>query len=410
MPSLLSVNNYHYRRGGADAVFLEHDRMFQGLGWSTAVFSMQHPSNEPSDWSPYFIDELEFGNSYSLTHKLLMASKVIYSLEARHRLTQLLDNFNPDVAHIHNVYHHISPSILPLLRGRGIPIVLTAHDLKLACPAYKMLNTHGICERCKGGNISHVVLNKCVRDSVVTSALVGLESVAHRVTGIYRKNLSAIITPSRFYSRKLQEWGWPEQQLRYIPNYIRSELYEPSETVGTFFLYFGRLAAEKGVATLLLAAHNANVPLRIVGTGPDAARLKSLALSTGGSVEFLGYRSGSELLDIIRSARAIVLPSEWYENAPMSILESYASGKLVLGADIGGIPEMIVSGETGFLFESGNFEQLSLLLTTVANMTNDALLEMGRAARRLVKKRFTPDQYREEMLALYASVRVGNLR
>jgi glycosyltransferase involved in cell wall biosynthesis len=404
MNSLLSINNYHYRRGGADAVFLDHDRMFRGLGWSTAVFSMQHPSNEPSDWSPYFVDELEFGNTYGLFRKLIMASKVIYSLEARRCLLRLLRKFHPDIAHVHSVYHHISPSILPLLRERGIPIVLTAHDLKLACPAYKMLNARGICEKCRGGNLTHVVMNRCIRDSLVTSGLVALESAAHRLTRIYRDNLSAIVTPSRFYARKLHEWGWPEQQLRYIPNYIRSDLYEPSETVGSHFLYFGRLAVEKGVATLLQAAHLAGVRLRIVGTGPEEERLKAIASSIGVSVEFFGYRSGPELLEIIRSARAVVLPSEWYENAPMSILEAYASGKPVLGADIGGIPEMILPGKTGFLFQSGNPEELADLLTHVATMTSDVLLEMGRAARHLVEERFTPERYREEMLSLYASV------
>lgn len=404
MPSLLSINNYHYRRGGADAVFLDHDRMFRGLGWSTAVFSMQHPSNEPSDWSPDFVDELEFGHAYGLFRKLIMASKVIYSLEARRCLLRLLQKFHPDIAHVHSVYHHISPSILPLLRERGIPIVLTAHDLKLACPAYKMLNARGICEKCRGGNLAHLVMNRCIRGSLVTSGLVTLESAAHRLTGIYRDNLSAIVTPSRFYSTKLHEWGWPKQLLRYIPNYIRSDLYEPSDTVGSHFLYFGRLAVEKGVETLLQAAHLAGVPLRIVGTGPEEERLKSIASSIGGSVEFLGYRSGPDLLEIIRSARAVVLPSEWYENAPMSILEAYASGKPVLGADIGGIPEMILSGKTGFLFQSGNPEELADRLTHVATMTNDVLLDMGRAARHLVEERFTPERYREEMLALYASV------
>ena len=146
-PRLLSLNSYHYRRGGSDVVYLEHDALFQELGWETAVMSMHHPKNMPSRWSEYFVEELEFGNAHGIKDKLVKASKAIYSFEAQDKLGKLLKVFPADVAHLHCIYHHLSPSVLPVLHEAGIPSVLTAHDLKIACPAYKMLNSTGVCER-----------------------------------------------------------------------------------------------------------------------------------------------------------------------------------------------------------------------------------------------------------------------
>jgi glycosyltransferase involved in cell wall biosynthesis len=403
---LLSLNTYNYRRGGADAVFLDHDELFRNLGWETAVFAMQHPKNEPSPWAEYFVDELEFGRSYNPWQKLVMASKVIYSFEARKKLGRLLDKFIPDVAHAHCIYHHLSPSVLSLLRERDIPTVMTAHDLKLACPAYKMLNRDGICERCKHGNLLHVAIHRCVQDSLTISALVAVESATHKLLGLYRHNLDKIVTPSRFFRAKLMEWGWPEEKLAYIPNFVRVEEYTPQFSPGDYFLYFGRLAPEKGVDTLITAATQANVKLRIAGTGPDENRLKTLAISSE-KIEFMGYRSGENLKTLLREAKAIVLPSQWYENAPMSILEAYACGKPVIAARIGGIPEMLQDGQTGYLFESGNVEELATHLTHIHELSDSRIIEMGQQARNHVTENYTPNRYMQNMLRLYQSLGVN---
>ena len=151
MPRLLSINTYHYRRGGSDVVYLDHARLMEEMGWSNAFFAMHHPDNLPTPWSRHFIDELEFGYSYTPWQKLVMASKVIWSFEAQRKLRALIDEYRPDIAHLHCIYHHHSPSILHTLSEAGVPAVLTAHDLKIACPAYKMLNRTGVCERCRDG-------------------------------------------------------------------------------------------------------------------------------------------------------------------------------------------------------------------------------------------------------------------
>ena len=401
---LLSLNTYHYRRGGSDAVFFDHDELFKRSNWETAVFTMHHPQNEPSPWSEFFADELEFGRAYSIREKMVMASKVIYSWEARSKLAKLLDKFPPNIAHAHCIYHHLSPSVLSLLHERGIPTVMTAHDLKLACPAYKMLNKHGICEKCKNGNLSHVILNRCIHNSLSTSTLVAVESAMHKAFGLYRKNLDRIVTPSRFFRNKLMEWGWPSEKLVYIPNFIDCDRYSPDYNAGKYFLYFGRLAPEKGVDTLIRAAAQANVWLQIAGTGPYEQDLKLLADKHNAKIDFLGYCSGERLWELIRNARAVVLPSEWYENAPISILEAYASGKPVIGARIGGIPEMVKDRETGFLFESGNEIELSRTLVEVQKLNDSAITEMGHASQKYVSTAFTSQRYMEKTLSLYSSL------
>lgn len=406
VPKLLSLNSYHYRRGGSDAVYFDHAELFEQLGWTNAFFSMQHPKNQPTPWSRHFVEELEFGHAYGLRQKFAMASKVIYSFEARRKLRGLLAEFRPDVAHVHCIYHHLSPSVLPLLRDQGVPVVLTAHDLKIACPAYKMLNATGVCERCKTGSVLNVVKHRCVRDSFAASAIVAAESALHNRLQTYRRQVSKVVAPSRFFLEKFVEWGWPREQLAYIPNYVDATRFTPQYAPGDYLLYFGRLAPEKGVHTLLRAAAKTGMPLKLAGTGPEDASLRALAVQLGAPAEFVGFTAGADLHALIGGARAVVLPSEWYENAPMSVLESFALGKPVVGARIGGIPEMIEPGENGWAFESGDVAALAEVLAQVRSMPDARLAQMGRAARASVEMRFARKGYVDAMLALYAGLGV----
>jgi glycosyltransferase involved in cell wall biosynthesis len=368
--------------------------------------TMHHPRNEPSPWSHYFADKIEFGHKYGLGGKLAIAGKVIYSREAKRKLGALLDHFPADVAHAHCIYHHLSPSVLVELKERGIPTVLTSHDLKLACPSYKMVNRTGICERCKNGNLFNVVRHRCVRDSLAVSGLVAVESAVHGILGLYRNNLNRIVAPSQFMRNKLIEWGWNAQQIVCIPNYVRVERFIPHYQPGDYFVYFGRLQLDKGVGTLVKAAVASGVKLHVVGTGPDEAFVRQMAEGHEERIVFHGYQQGAALWDIVRSARCAVLASEIYENAPMSILEAYASGKPVIGARIGGIPEMIRDGHTGALFESGNTEELAALMRRFADMPDAQVAEMGEAACAYVAATFTAQRYFDEMTALYLSLGV----
>lgn len=406
MPNLLSVNNYHYRRGGSDVVYLDHAALMEELGWRNAFFSMHHPKNFSTPWENYFVNELEFGNSYGIVDKAIMASKVIYSFEAQKKIKRLLQDFPADVAHLHCIYHHLSPAILPTLHEHGVPIIMTAHDLKIACPAYKMLNETGICEKCKDGNFFNVIKHKCLRNSLGPSVIVALESTLHHQLNTYKKYLTKVAVPSRFFMNKFVEWGWPEEKFAYIPNYVDSSLFTPEYSPGEYFLYFGRLAPEKGVETLLKAVKKSGVKLKVAGTGPEEAKLHALQNELQADVEFLGYQSGDALHSLIKQSKAIVLPSEWYENAPMSLLESMAFGKPLVVANIGGIPEMIEPGETGWMFTSGHVDELADLLANIQSTVVDTLLTFGKASRALVEERFNRDLYVTAIQNLYASVGV----
>ena len=403
-PRLLAINNYFYRRGGAESVFLDHIDLFTAAGWDVVPFAMQHPANLSSPWSGHFVSEIEYGGPGGPLAKAAQAAKVIFSLEARRKIRALIGQTRPRVAHAHNVYHHISPSIFGSLKAEGVPLVMTAHDLKIACPAYKMLSRGSVCERCRGGHIHNVLLHRCVKDSAVVSGLVLMETLVHRSLGLYRDTLDRLIAPSRFYRDKLIAWGWDADRIAYIPNCIDTRGFALAHQEGDYIVYAGRLAPEKGLATLLRAAALARQKLVLAGSGPEEPRLRRLAADFGADVSFAGHLDKPELQRLIGEALALVLPSEWYENAPVSLLEAYALGRPVIGARIGGIPELIIEGETGLLVEPGNAAALAEALAAVAALSPAARAAMGAAGRDWVGRDFSPDRYRERTLNLYEAI------
>jgi glycosyltransferase involved in cell wall biosynthesis len=401
VPQLLSINNYYYRRGGSETVFFEHNRLMEDAGWSVLPFSMHHPLNHATEWSGGFVSGSAGEGSESLRGKLSRAVNAIYSTEAARRVRDVIRLRRPDIAHAHNIYHQLSPSVLVELRRQEIPVILTLHDLKLACPAYKMYSHGAVCERCRGGALRHVVTNRCIKDSVVMSSLVWLESTVHKFLNVYEKSVSQFVVPSRFFMSKFAEWGIDTSRFAYVPNSVDVDAHLPSGEPGDKFVYFGRLVPEKGVEGLIRAVARARVRLRIVGTGPEESRLRQVAAELGADVEFAGYLSGPALSAAISSARAVVIPSEWYENAPLSVMEANALARPVIGADIGGIPELIRHGETGFIYRSANLEALVEVLTKVQTLPTLTLTRMGQSAREWMRSEFSPAAYRDRMLSIY---------
>jgi glycosyltransferase involved in cell wall biosynthesis len=246
-----------------------------------------------------------------------------------------------------------------------------------------------------------------VKGSTMISTVVLAESVVNRLLGSYTRHVDRFVVPSRFFIDKFVEWGYPRERFVHIPNFVNASELKPSGDPGSAFTFFGRLGPEKGLHTFVRAVAKAGVPGRIVGTGSEEESLKALAQSLGANVEFLGYRSGEALFDAIRTSRAVVLPSEWYENAPMSVMESYALERPVIGAAIGGIPELMRRGETGELFESRNADALADVLRAYAAKSTAEIASMGKAARAWMLEDYTDIRYRERLLALYESMGVA---
>ncbi|MDE1157547.1 MAG: glycosyltransferase family 4 protein [Neorhizobium sp.] len=402
---LLNINNYFYRRGGAEAVFFDHTKLFEDIGWDVVPFAMKHELNLPSPWSDYFVSEIEYGKSLGALDKIRQASKVIYSFEAQKNLKALIDKARPDVAHAHNIYHHISPAIFSTLKDAGIPTVMTAHDLKLACPAYKMLRDGKICEDCKGGHIYNVARHRCIKGSLPLSGVVFAETALHRMLGLYRDKLDRIVVPSRFYRDKLIEWGWPQAMIVHIPNVVDVGRFSTDWQEDDYFVFAGRLAPEKGIATLIRAATTAGKRVVIAGTGPDEQELKALAAALDAPVTFVGHLSGDALFSLIGRSKALVLPSEWYENAPISILEAYALGRPVIGAAIGGIPELIREQETGMTSVAGSAESLAGVLSVLDARSPADRRMMGLAGRQWISSDFSRNVYRDQMADLYGKLK-----
>jgi glycosyltransferase involved in cell wall biosynthesis len=404
--TLLSINNYYYPRGGAEVVFFRHNGMLHDAGWEVVPFAMNHRMNLGGAERAEFVSELEYGReSDGLATRLRKGLKAVYSFEARAKLARLIDRAGPDVCHAHNVYHHLSPSILGLVRRRGIPLVMTLHDLKIACPAYSMLTHDGVCERCRDGRLWQVVTNRCMKGSLALSALVMLESYVHQLLGSYLNNVDRFLVPSRFYLRKFVEWGFPPERFEYVPNFVAAEQFDACYAPGKRFVYFGRLSAEKGVATLIRAAAEARVGVDVIGTGPAEMELRALA--EGQDVRFLGYLTGAALNAAVAAARAVVVPSEWYENAPLAVLEGAALGKPLVVSRIGGLPELVVDNESGWSFEPRSVPDLAATLQRVETMPDADVAAAGMAARRRIEDDFSPARYLERIRAVYGRLGVA---
>ena len=406
VPTQISVTSYYYRRGGAEAVMLDQNELLESAGWKIIPFAMEYEKNFDTEYDDYFVEEIDFATQYAPVEKVRKAVKSVYSLEARREIGRLIDDVRPDIVHAHNVYHHLTPAIFGAIKKKGVPSVMTVHDLKIGCPSKLMLAPDGVCERCKGGKTWNAVAQRCQKDSRALSAVVALETTLHNVLGSYRKNVDLFILPSHFHTNKLVDWGLPKEKARYLPNAVDVSELVPDYTPGERFVFVGRLSEEKGLLTFVKAVGASGTKATIVGTGPQEDELRQTVEATGADVEFAGYQTGDPLFELIRGARALVLPSECYENAPVVLLEAYGVGTPVLGSDLGGIPELIRPDETGLLATAGDVESFATQLRAYDDMPDATISAMGRAGRQFVEERFGRDLYLQGLLDIYRELGV----
>ena len=402
---ILFVNKFYYLRGGAERSFFESSLILEARGHRVIPFSMQDERNEPTPYARYFVDNVEFNRDHSLREKIEIIPRVIYFSQDRRKLEQLLRKEHVDVAHLHNIAHQLSPSILDSFKKFGIPVVQTMHDYKLICPTYMMLAKEQVCQRCLGGHYYHAALQKCNKDSFSASLLNMVEMYIHRGLNLYERGIDLFIAPSRFLRQKLIEDGIGDTPIFYLPNFIDTKEYIPQYGGQNYCVYFGRLASNKGVMTLIRAMRGlGNLNLRIVGEGLQRQALQDLVRQEKlNNVEFLGYLSGGNLKDVIKNSLFVVVPSEWYENCPFSILESFALGKAVIGSEIGGIPELIVPGKDGLLFKPGDVDDLRVKMQSLAS-DPERTVKMGMNAREKAERKYGVDAHYKMLMAAYEEV------
>lgn len=419
---ILLVNKFHYRKGGAETYYLTVGSELERMGHEVAYFSMRHPDNLPCRWDKYFVTQREYNNVKSPLKAARDGMALIYSPEAKRNFQALCEEFRPDVVHLNNVHRQITLSILdaPYLRENKVPVFYTAHDYVTVCPGYLMLDGDGrVCDAClEDGHYRHCIERRCVKGSRAKSALAAMEASFNRA---HKSNqwIDKVIAPSRFMRSKLIEGGWSEGKVVFLQNFADDAILDRAANAGAdatdrenpYLLFFGRLSVEKGVDTLLRAFDAAlpslpqNMRLVVVGDGPDSADFKALASSLGcaSRIEFAGYQTGGALQAYVERASLAIASSRWRENMPYSIVEAFAAGTPVVGTDIGGIPELVDEGKTGFICDPGDVQSMADAISrgTSAILDRSAYSMLQRNCRSYVMENCSREKFMSDLVNLY---------
>ena len=394
---VLLANKFFFRNGGPETVMFQERCFLRASGATVVDFSMEDERNFDSPYASYFVSRRDYRNGNRLG-KLRSALTMIHSREAVHKISALIETTRPDLVHCHNIYHQLTPSIVGAAKSLGVPVVMTLHDYKPVCPTYLRLRAGRPCSLCLDGDFSHVLRTRCAGGSVQASAILYAEAVVQRWLGSYER-VDRLLVPSRFMRDAILHRFNPDQVVLLYNGVDTTEL-TASLRDEAFVLYLGRLSPEKGIQTLL-EAHDKTDGWRLViaGTGP----LESALLKQDHKASFVGHLSGESLRATIASASVVVMPSECYENCPMSVLESMAYGKPVVASRIGGIPELVVDGETGFLFEPGRVDELRRHLDRL--MSDPTLrARLGAAARTRAERQFSIHKHNADLASIYQSL------
>jgi len=402
---ILIVSNFYYNRGGDCTYMFSLKRLLEEKGHKVIVFSMHHPLNFESEYSRYFVNHINYDQAVkkiSISTGFEVLSRAVFSLEAMKKIERLIEDEQPDIAHLQNIHHHITPSIFYPLKKNKIPIVWTLHDFVLICPNTSFLANGRLCERCKKRKYFWPPLVRCKKNSFLASLMAGIETTIHRLMRV-NDLVDVFIAPSEFLKNKLIEYGFDPGRIVSMNNLSNIEISEDGTEEDDYYLYIGRISFEKGIKTLIDAALMADVGrLKIIGEGPLKEEMLSYVHSKaqGARIEFLGHKSHDEVTEFLKRARFLVLPSECYENFPYSIIEAFACGKPVIASRIGGIPEMVINWQTGLLFNPGDAENLGLKIRFFMRHPDKARA-MGKDAREFVLKRLNRDVYYQRLMEIY---------
>jgi len=403
---ILQINNCHFRRGGADVVYLNTGELLESFGNEVIYFSVKNKRNKKTKFEKYFIEGVDFLNT-SFFNKILSLPRFFYSNESKRKLHKLINTYNPEIAHIHLYKGGLTPSILKVLKKKKIPVVITLHDYGLLDPHNLLLDGNlNISEKCINGSAFNCVLEKSNRNNYILSLVSTIEYIFHSTFFPFDKYFDTIIAVSKFSQSKHLESKKFNWSIAHLYNFspLLNIVEEPTKENPKYLLYFGRLSKEKGIKTLIKSVEglDGKVHLKIVGTGSLDSEFKEYIQENNLSyIQLLGFKKGEELQKLIKESLFVVVPSEWYENNPMTIIESYCFSVPVIGSRIGGIPEIINEGETGYTYEMGNVKCLTNAIEKGINLPANKYMMMKQNARLFAEENFSPELHYSKLIEFY---------
>ena len=386
---VLIANKFYYNRGGDCIASIGLETLLRKRGHEVAFFSMAHPDNFQSEWTSFFPSQVDF-QAKGIYNKIKAANRIFYSPEVKGKFSQLLRAFQPDILHLNNIHSQLSPLIGEIAHKHGIKVIWTLHDYKLVCPNYTCLRNGTVCEDCIHDGLSNVWKHRCMKGSLAASVLAYLEASVWNKNRLIR-NTDHFIAPSAFLASKMIEGGFPKSKFSVISNYSNRTLTRRIPYKKDYYCYIGRLSEEKGLKTLIRVAKQLPFKLLVVGAGP----LKEELQNPHKNIIFMGHKEWQELETIIAEARFMIIPSEWYENNPLSVIEALSLGTPVLGANIGGIPELI-NEHNGMLFEAGNADDMREKIKQMFNKTYN-YTDICTAAR----EKYSAESYYHKLIEIY---------
>ena len=405
---ILLINKFHYKRGGSETYYFAQAEALTASGHEVVFFAMQDPKNLPCEQSKYFVSNVEYNDhKQNFLSQISSLIKIIYSYEAKERMEQLIRDEKPDIAHIGLLHRQITFSVVDILKKYNIPVIMTMHDLIFTCPCYTMLSHGKICKDCLHGSIWNCVKKSCLKDSKAKSLIGVIETLFLKYRKYYDK-IDLYIAECNKYKDLMVESGFTRSRIIQMTNFLPiNQEYKFNSNYDDYILYFGRYSQEKGILTLLAAYQKMHCKNRlvIVGAGPLRDKIESYIRENHvENVELNGAIYGEKMEEIIEKSRVIVAPSEWYENCPYAIMQSMAKGKIVVASKIGGLPQLIENGVSGFLFEPGNVEDLAKKLNYVLSLEKDEYERISHRILDSAKRQFYWKTYFERLLTEYSSL------
>lgn len=406
---ILQINVFNYRKGGSEAVYFNTIELLKQNGNEVVNFALKWPENYSSRYEKYFPESKETRKGLFKPVKNII--NYFYDTEAAHKIEKLIEKEKPDIAQIHLLWGQITGSILPVLKRHNIPVIFTIHEYRIVCPAYTFRNGRGkVCEECQGKYFYQCIFNKCCKGNYGLSIMMAAEQYFRNKVTNPAKYTDGLIYVSKFAKEKLEQYMPALKEKHNIVLYNLTDNISNSitETIkrDKYYLFFGRLSYEKGVKTLIETfKKRPNSILKIAGTGPMETELKQFVKDNHiANIEFLGYKSGDELKTLVKEAYFILVPSEWYENNPMTIVEGYATGVPVIGAKIGGIPEIIEEGKTGYLFNPGKVDELFQIIQTTDSLPAKQYQDLQQNALNFAKQHFNKNNYYPQLIDFYKRI------